>query len=511
MVPRATAELEPARGVFGRIRARVEGWLRQMLSPLDIAVSGGWGTRVWPSYNPRRALSAMAAFPWVRAAVRAKCDDVGGLPLRAVRGPEDAEERVPDHPFLALIKKPSPGVTKTVLIRQLEADLSLTGDLYLWLREMGPGDFELHRLHPNHISAEIAQGQQVGWRYGELRLSLMEVFHTHDISWNDDLTMLFGESAIRTLHDGLLGVQAYRRHAAQAADKGRPDVILTIDSTSAGTAATNTVRDAYEENAHAGKRAFVVNKGVQVQTVSWAPADLEGIALDDKVRDETIAVLRVPPTRVGIPQANFATARAELQDYWNSLIVSDLQLIAEVFTSIAHVVGGSLDTEIRWDTSGVAVLQTSHDQKQARAGFWVTVMGADPYDAAVYEGIPAPPVKKGPLNKGTDTAPTKHPAKPEKDLARQAQLERVLTAWLRLAARRMEGDCPDAVAESYGLAGVLQMAGLPVDQARELGREVAAIVCEVAMISDGPLFELYPFSQSYAQSVAQRACRPRLE
>lgn len=505
-MPARATELEHRPSWVARLSNLVPNWVRQLLAPIDVAVSGGWGgafARVWPSYNRRKALSASAAFAWVRAATRAKVDDVGGLPIIAVRGVE-GEERVPDHPFLRLIKRPSPGVTKTRLIRQLEADLMLTGDLYLWLKVLGPNDFEVYRLHPNHVSAEVTNGVQTGWRYGEKFLSLLEVFHTHDISWSDDLTMLFGESAIRTLHDALTAVKQFRQHIANQSEQGRPDVVITLEGNSNGNNGPDKVRDAYEQSMAEGHPAFVVNKGVSVEQMTWSPRELEGSVLDDKVRDETIAVLRVPPTRVGIPQANFATARAELQDYWTSLVNSDLQLIAEVLTEIAHAVGGSLDTEIRFDTSGVAVLQTSYDQRQARAGFWVTVMGAEPAEAAAYEGF-----KGAPTGKRVEGAtPTKHPAKPEKDLSRQGQLERVLTSWLALAAERMEGDQPDATTEAWGLAGVLHMAGLQRTEALELAREVCGIVCEVAVLAHRPLCELYPFSQAYARQVAQRWGKP---
>jgi phage portal protein BeeE len=503
-MPAGANELEPRPGLFRRLRLTVDGWVRQLLAPIDIPVwSGGGGSMVQPQYPALRSMSALAAFAWVRACTRAKVDDVGGLPLIAVRG-RGQTEQIDDHPFLRLMRRPSPGVTETVLRRQVEADLVLTGNAFLWLRMTLDGP-ELHRLHPSHMSATVTRGVITGWVYaGDRKLSVREVYHVRDVSWSDDLTALYGESAIRTLHDGLTGVRASRKHVATQANRGRPDIIISVDTAAAGQQGVDKIGEGYEENARAGKRAFVVSKGVSATPVTWSPADLQYTELDAKVRDETLAVLRVPPTRAGIPQANYAVAKAELRDYWSSLVVSDLKLLEDAYTAIAHDVGGSLDITIRHDVSGVEALQTSYDQRQARAGFWVTVMGATPAAAAAYEGFRDAPV--GTVAGGQNAS---RPAREVDDQPNRqaAQLERMLAAWLALAAERLQGGGADETVESYRLAGVLEMGGVPSGEAMEIGREVAAIVCGVADSTDRELAELYPFSAAYAHQVATR---PRL-
>ena len=151
-------EIEPRAGFVGRLRLRAEGWLRQLLAPIDVPFSTSDGVTSTPSpgYRQLTAMSSLAAFPWVRACVRAKVDDVGGLPLVAARGAEE----IPDHPFLNLIRRPSPGVTGTELRRQLEADLVLTGNWYLWLLAT-PDGWELHRLHPEWMRANVRDGRVV--------------------------------------------------------------------------------------------------------------------------------------------------------------------------------------------------------------------------------------------------------------------------------------------------------------------------------------------------------------
>jgi len=498
-------ELAPVPTLFGRIRARLEGYVRQLISPLEVAVwGGGASTHTAPRYDLRTAMSSLAAFPWVRAAVRVRCDDVGGLPVRARRvGSETFEER---DPFLDLLKRPSPGVTKTVFVRQLEADLCLCGNAYIWLFR-GPAGWELHRLHPSHVTARIEGGRLVGWNYGTQQIPALDVFHVRDISWSDDLSAIFGASAIQTLHDGLTASQASRRHAANAAKKGRPDVILTVDS-QGGTNAPRDVGEGYEANALAGRRAFVVNRGVDVKPVTWTPQDLQMAELDTRVRDEALAVLRPPPSKVGIQAANYAAQRSEVSEYWQALVVSDLQLLAEAFTQIAHVVGSDLSMEIVFDVSGVPALQTSYDQRQARVGFWIQVCGADPAEAAAYEGFRGAPVGEIDRSAQAPKATPKGAEVEDPGLSRQALLERSLSMWLQQAADRLQGQVADPRAEGQRLAGALALVGCA--QADSLGAEIGAIVCEAAATCrpEQELAELYLFSPAYARSVAQRACAP---
>lgn len=494
----------PVSTLFGRLRARFEGYVRQLISPLDVAVwGGGASTHTAPRYDLRTAMSSLAAFPWVRAAVRVRCDDVGGLPVRARRvGSEAFEER---DPFLDLLKRPSPGVTKTVLIRQLEADLALCGNAYLWLFQ-GPSGWELHRLHPSHVTARISEGRLTGWNYGTQQLPALDVFHVRDVSWSDDLSAIFGASAIQTLHDGLTASQASRRHAANAAKKGRPDVILTVDGQGGGPNASRDVGEGYEANAISGRRAFVVNRGVDVKPVTWTPRDLEMAELDTRIRDEGLAVLRVPPSKVGIQAANYAAQRSETSEYWQALVVSDLQLFAEAFTQIAHVVGSDLSMEIVFDVSGVPALQTSYDQRQARVGFWIQVCGADPKEAAEYEGFRGAPVGEIDRSAQAPKAVPKGSEVEDPGLSKQALVERSLSLWLTQAAERLQGTVPDPRTEGQRLAGALSLLGVP--RADELGTEVASVVCEAAAIAHQgqDLAELYLFSGAYARSVAQRAC-----
>lgn len=490
-------------GLFAGLRARAEGYLRQLLAPIETPITAGYGVPAEPPFPPRLAMSALAAFPWVRACVRAKCDDVGGLRLVVTQG-ADGTDQVADHPVLRLLRRPSPGVTRTRLLRQIVLDLALAGNAYLWLRSTGPDEWELHRLHPEQVRADVRRGVLVGWVYGgERRLSVAEVFHVADVSWNDDLSALYGESPIRTLKDGLTTVRKTREFAARQAGKGRPDAVITYPAgAQLGPKGLREVVTEWTTAMIGGQGVFALAGGGTVTPMGWTAKDVDFGDLDTRVRDETLAVLRVPPTRAGIPQANYAVAKAELRDYWGSLVVAELQLIAEALTEIAHVVGGTMADEVRFDVSSVEALQTSYDQRQARAGFWVTVMGASPRDAARYEGFRDAPVGDQPGGQNA-TRPAREVDDQPNRQAQQA--EHAIAAWLAAAAERLQGGEPSIEAEAWRLTGLLELAGL--EHAEQVAWRVAPVVCEAARLAgaDTDLSELWAFSRDHARAIASTA------
>lgn len=489
--------------IWTRATLTVQRWVTQILAPIEIGAGGsgsGPADEVWPSWSPTRALSALATSPWARACIRARCDDTAGLPLMAVRGRRDALP-LDDHPFLELMRRPSPGVSETALRRQIMADLTATGNAYFWLRRLGDW-WEVHRLHPEHVRAEVRDGVITGWRVGYIgrRLTTREVYHVHDVCWSPDVDMVYGESPLRALDPGMRAVQSSREHATTSARRGRPDLILSFDAnTSISQDRAEDIAIDAEQQLSRGRGVFVVGGGVAVHPVQWSPKEVQFEGLDDRVRDETLAVLRVPPTKAGVPQANYAVSRSELREYWGALIVGDLRLLEDAYTAMAHEVGGSMDVAIRHDVSGVEALQVSYDQRQARAGYWVTVFGADPAQAAAYEGF-----RDAPTGTGTPTQAMTRPAKEVSDQpARQ-----MVAGYLRGAADRLQGGGGDAAEETWRLAAVLEAAvpTAPPLQILELAEQTAGLLIEGAAVAgDRDLADAFPFRATYADALVARA------
>lgn len=483
-----------------RARLAVESWIRYLLPPIPVsgfASAGDPALPVEPEYDQRSAMSALATHPWVRACARAKADDIGGLPIVVVAG-RAGTDQVDDHPIFDLFRQPAPGVSWVVLLRQLVVDFVLTGNAYLWLRAVSDG-YELHRLHPEHTRAIMTpSGVIVGWQYGAAtKLRPTEVWHVRDASWTGELAAIYGESPLRPLAPGLAAIRSARGFATRQAGRGRPDVVITYPvNASFGPAGLKEAVQSYRTAMQDGAGVVAFAHGATVSTTSWTSKDVDFEGLDDRVRDETLAVMRVPPTRAGVPQANYAVAKAELRDYWGSLVSGELALFAEALTGIARQVGGSYAARVRFDTSAVEALQTSYDQRQARAGFWVTVMGATPADAARYEGFRDAPVGNVPGGQDASRPAREVDDQPSRQAALPAPAAAAIVRWWLEAAPRVSLGESDVADEVRVLAAVLEGADPDADA---LAAAVAPLLVEVARQAHS---EARPVTAAWASRIA---------
>jgi hypothetical protein len=111
-------------------------------------------------------------------------------------------------------------------------------------------------------------------------------------------------------------------------------------------------------------------------------------------RDSILAAFGVPPTRVGLPSANYATAQEQSKIYWRQL-QGIAALIDDALTELALGWGAY---RVAHDFSSVDALQESRDARLNRVASW-TMLGASPSDAAAYEGF-----QDAPLSDSTDQA-----------------------------------------------------------------------------------------------------------
>jgi hypothetical protein len=176
-----------------------------------------------------------------------------------------------------------------------------------------------------------------------------------------------------------------------------------------------------------------------------------------------------------------------------------MRMLEDAYTAIARIVGEDLDVVIRHDLSSVEALQASYDQRQARAGFWVTVMGAEPADAARFEGFRGAPVGEVPGGQDASRPAVEVDDQPNRQHARAVA---AVTAYLALAAERMQGGGAEIEAETFRLAGALEIAGVPSGEALELAGSVVPVLVEIAE-QGRDLSESYAFSRPYAEQVVR--------
>ena len=107
-------------------------------------------------YDPKAALSALAAFPWPYSCVQAISTDLSKVPLKAFRGRGADAEVLDSHPVLDLLEQPSTRVNGVLFRRQLYTDMVLTGNAFILIAGTGSEPTALIRLHPSRVNTSVA-------------------------------------------------------------------------------------------------------------------------------------------------------------------------------------------------------------------------------------------------------------------------------------------------------------------------------------------------------------------
>lgn len=364
------------------------------------------GSPTAQEYDPLNALSASAGFPWVRACVDAICDDLAGLPWVVRKGKGSKAVRLDEHPALDLLAQPTSWQTGAEWERQRWLYLLLTGNAYaVIVGERTPSALPL--LFPSRTSirpaAWGAPAAYVNPATGD-EWPAEAVIHWRLSSWQDNAEALFGEGLIRALHADLNADLAAAKLNAKAANRWRPDAI--ISPADEGDAWDEPVRKAigaaYEAQIARGG-ALVLGGAAKVDHPDLKPRDLEYGGQRVLTRETVLAAFGVPPGRVGLPNANYATQVAQDTVYWQGLQARARLDSARLTRALGRRWGD--DVTVEKDFSGVPALQAQRDGRLARVQVMVRALGADPAEAAAYEGMPDLPVGTPAAPPAADPAP----------------------------------------------------------------------------------------------------------
>lgn len=399
-------------------------------------------------YDVRQAMSAFAAFPWNYAAVSAVAADFAGLPWVVSRGRGARAERLDDHPLLALLDRPSTQITGEELWRQIIVDLRHSGEFFL-LRIGVPRTTSLLRLHPARVTPlPLRDGQPGDFRMADgVVYPAAHVLYGRLPSWGDGPEGLRGTGAIQPLHNALNAVLAAQQNAARSAKIGRPTGILRPSDPSVkwDEKQVKRVRLGWEQQLGGRSGVVIIGEGsAEYQSLGWSPADLEYVAQEELTRDQILAVHDVPPTRVGIPNANYATDEAQSARYWQGM-QGLARLVCGKLTLLAQQYEPGL--VVSKDFSGVQELQAGRTSRQERVKIWVE-LGLDLADAAAYEGFDDLPAATSTPTSSPAATPAEEEGEEERALVsaalRLAGLDRY--AWVAPVLARFaqlpEGEAP---------------------------------------------------------------------
>ena len=384
--------------------AKQSWWSRTLVRlgmiPVDnssgvIATDVTAGYPAQPGYSLDAAMSAYAAFPWVVACVNAKATDLSGLPLMVVRGSGSDAEMLQDHPALDLLRSPSTKVTGVMFRRQMIVDLELSGNAYSLL--VGDTRFldmlSLLRLHPQGVRIVPDKDGTPGYFEstsggGTSKFDFNSVIQVRRPSWENSSAGLYGEGLIRSLHNDLEADLAAQRSAKQSATKGRPDAIISPkqDGDVWTARQIGEIRARLDQMMRQSGGALIMGGQASYTPLSWSPKDMEYKELRTMVRDSVLGAAGVPPTRVGLPTANYATAKESMRLYWENL-KGEAALIDSELTKIAQL--WEPDLRIVHDFSAVGALQTDRTERLSRVQQW-WLLGLPLSQAATMEGFDLP-------------------------------------------------------------------------------------------------------------------------
>lgn len=378
----------------------------------------------FPDYAPTNALSAIARFVAVWQCCEILSTDIAGRPLRALRraGRRGKATEVDDPALMLLEERPNIGWSAFEFRQLLVIDWLLPGNAYVWTPG-GPGAPAIYRLHPSEVEPIAAPlGITTGYRWresisGQERiLPPEEVIHIRGMSWQTGAQAVLGESAVRALHDDLTTDLGARKTAKEAASRGRPDLLFSLDQ-ALGPAVGRELVAAWKEAMARRDGAFVLGQGAKATQLSWSPKDMLNPERVKQLQADIFATFGVPLSRAGIEgAANYATARQTEKTYWERLIAR-VRVFEDGFSRLAQP-----GVRIVHDFDGVEALQVSRTEKLARVETLVR-LGARPKDAMAYEGFEDAPVgdeprqatapaDKQPPASADDTSNDDEPAEP---------------------------------------------------------------------------------------------------
>ena len=372
--------------------ARALGLTSTVEKPKEVVAGGDYaaGAPVESVYSPTLALSAKGN-AYVYACTEAITDDLASLPIIVKRNGEP----VPKHWIAGMLANTGFPSQRTWR-KQVMTDRILAGktaSVVLWGAARG-FPVGVRWAHPARVRV-IPGGDGVPKGY-EIGLDEVKQYRPDQVvamlalGWQDGPEILSGFGATQVLHSDLLADKALSASAAKAAAAGRPAAIYRPkgDGVSAWSARqVETIRDAL-------KRLFIDNDGgvvvsgeanAELSILGWAPREMEAPQQRRWIRESVLAVLSVPPVRIGADGANtWATSDTQMTAYWTQL-QGRVAEFDEALTALARSVDRDDGITVAHDFSGVPALQGAMKATLDR----ITAHIANGMDAAVayaYEG-----------------------------------------------------------------------------------------------------------------------------
>lgn len=393
---------------------------------------------VSPNFNLRESMAVYARHAYTHACVSKSSVDISSLPIKLLKGDGAAAVEVDSHPVLELFSQPN-SITDGHLFReQFIVDLLMTGNAYILIVGALTRPTSLFRLHPQSVKIVPSKTKLVaGYQFqdgGEtVEYPPERVIHIRSASWDTSAAgELYGIGLVEALNEELTADLHAQRLASNVSRQGRPDVLLSPADPADiwDRRRRQEITSAYKGMTEQGG-AMALSGQIKVETLNLTPRDIEFESLRRMVRENISAVTGVPSSVLGLPDANYATARQSDIVYWTNQ-QQRARKLEMALTRIARMYDSSFRVEL--DFSGVDALQSIRSEKLERISLHME-NGMSAEEAYAYEGL-----KDSPFVKTDSTA-----------IEPETVLEEALVSLVsRDAKKKTDSDIETAVKGSVG-------------------------------------------------------------
>jgi HK97 family phage portal protein len=371
-----------------------KGYAKQIEKPKEENRGASWNSAggVNNTFSAQVSMDAFGIHGYTHAGVKRLSQDLAALPLKLIKGYGDQAVQIMDHPVLDLVRMPSTDTDEFLFREQITIDLVLSGNCYILLLGSSDRPVSMVRLHPEEVRIVTdPQKGLVGYEHNSSGSVVMyppeRIIHGKNAGYQKGPQALYGTGAIQPLARELDADLNSQKLVSEATSKGRPDVLLSPkeDGDIWNKEVRRQILDQYAGMQKAGG-AMVLSGQVNVDLLQLSPRDMEFQASRTFARESISAVLGVPPSVLGLPTANYATARQAAVEYWSNQIKRGKR-IGLLFTRIARLWEDDLHFE--HDYTEVEALQSVRNDKLLRVEKHI-FFGISPEVAYAAEGLEFP-------------------------------------------------------------------------------------------------------------------------
>jgi HK97 family phage portal protein len=320
-------------------------------SALTINWSQLMGGEWLPTDAAAQAQQAYANVLWVFACVRAKAIFGAMVPLRVYQipkggGEEDKKPVAYDHPLQTLLRKVNPRFTRFNLVEQMLTYGNLTGKMIV-LKESGkvpgyrPPPDELWTLRPDYLrkinfrkGTALIESFEIG-AGGETRiLPADQVIYIPSFNPYSDADGLAPTKPLWEIMQTEIYAQTHNKNLLKGG--GVPRIALIVEKFLTAIQQKDILKgwhDSYSGRltGDASQTALAFG-GVKPQVLAQTALEMDMAGQGESNRQKIMSAFGCNNTALGLPNANYATAKAEMEVFAKRTMQPELTPIAEHFT-----------------------------------------------------------------------------------------------------------------------------------------------------------------------------------